>query len=339
MTWASLNRSFSAIEGNRRYPYLGWQNKNESNYENRIAPFRPILSPSSDVILTTTKTSSNQDSGLSSRDRASLFQMRGETETESRINSKFRESEIRNKLFPVRGKNEETYSVNTVNRGDLLPSSKPSIQSSQSNRKTPVEETNPSRHQESSRNFMSDEEIRGIKSEGNNRNTESGSKFRDDDTNSIRDQESGDTKFRSITPPNITNQMGPLPGANSNDANTDYNQLQNRVNLFETHSQNSRLDPNKDVSSSTAFLPTAPTFSIRETSAKQNIVRLPALPASSSSEESTIIQAIFQQVDGLNQDFKVKVINNYKFSPHLLLLLYITFLYLGRLHLSYFHNM
>ena len=259
--------------------------------------------------------------------------MRGETETETRINSKFLESEIRNKLFPVRGKNEETYSVNTVNRGDLLPSSKPSIQSSKSNRKTPVEETNPSRHQESSRNFMSDEESRGIKSEGSNR------KFRDDDTNSIRDQESGDTKFRSITPPNITNQMGPLPGANSNDANTDYNQLQNRVNLFETPSQNSRIDPNKDVSSSTAFLPTAPTFSIRETSAKQNIVRLPALPASSSSEESTIIQAIFQQVDGLNQDFKVKVINNYKFSPHLLLLLYITFLYLGRLHLSYFHNM
>ena len=265
---------------------------------------------------------------MTSRDKARLFQMRGEIQSGSRLNSKFRDNDVRSKLF--RRKNEETHSVNSANRGNLLPTVKPTSFTINTDRKTISEETSDNKF--SGNTYSSETETRTIsqenkdnsksstenitaspstndniwrkesESKGNNVNVGLGSEYRDDDSISIRGQESDVTKSQTSTPENITNQIYSLPGTNSNDANSDHNQLQNRVNQFKTPSQNSSniIYPNTDdVSSATIFLPTAPTFSITTTEPEPD-------PSTNSSGESTIIQAIFQQVDGLNQDTKVK---------------------------------
>ena len=265
---------------------------------------------------------------MTSRDKARLFQMRGETQSGSRLNSKFRDNDVRSKLF--RRKNEETHSVNSANRGNLLPTVKPTRFSPDSDRKTIFEETSDNKF--SGNTYSSETETRTMtqenktninsslehitaspstndnvwrkesESKGNNVHIGLGSENRDDDSIGIWGQESDITKSQTSTPENITNQIYSLPDTNSNDANSDHNQLQNRVNQLKTPSQNSSnlIYPNTDdVSSATIFLPTAPTFSITTTEPESD-------PSTNSSGESTIIQAIFQQVDGLNQDTKVK---------------------------------
>ena len=330
----------SAVEGKNRFPYRGWQNRNEETYDGgEIAPFRPILSPSraNDNVITPTKPQSVEGPtpSMTSRDRAQLFQMQDEIQKEagSRVNSKFRDNNVRNKLFPVRRKNEETQSVNSANRGNLLQIVKPNILSQDSDRKTYFEESNENKFlrninsSETKTNMRSLEErfsennstaslsrnddvlIKELESKGNNINVGWGSESKEDDSISIQGQKSDVTKFQTITPPNITNQIYSLPGTNSNDANSDQNQLQNnRVSTFETQRQNSSniIYPNTDsVSSATIFLPTAPPFSITDHKIEEK--KFEPTPASSSSGESTIIEAIFQQVNGLDQNTEAEV--------------------------------
>ena len=274
---------------------------------------------------------------MTSRDRAQLFQMQDEIQKEagSRVNSKFRDNNgnVRNKLFPVRRKNEETQSVNSANRGNLLQIVKPNILSQDSDRKTYFEESNENKFlrninsSETKTNMRSLEErfsennsttslsrnddvlIKELESKGNNINVGWGSESKEDDSISVQGQKSDVTKFQTITPPNITNQIYSLPGTNSNDANSDQNQLQNnRVSTFETQRQNSSniIYPNTDsISSATIFLPTAPPFSITDHKIEEQ--KFEPTPASSSSGEPTIIEAIFQQVDGLDQNTEAKV--------------------------------
>ena len=330
----------SAVGEKNRFPYRGWQNRNEETFdEGEIAPFRPILSPSranNNILITPTKPHpfGRPTPSMTSRERAKLFQMQGETQSGSRDNSKFRENNVRDKLFLVRRKNEETQSVNSANQGNLLQIVKPNILSQNSDRKTDFEESNDNifsrniNSSETNTNMRSQEESFSecnstaslsrnddvlTKAKGSNINVGLGSEYsesREDDSLSIRGQESDVTKSQTITPPNITNQIYSLPGANSNDANSDQNLLQdNRVSLFENPSQNSSsiIHPNTEhVSSATIFLPTAPPFSItNHRTEEQNIIE--PTPASSSYGESTIIEAIFQQVDGLDQNNEVNV--------------------------------
>ena len=134
------------------------------------------------------------------------------------------------------------------------------------------------------------------------------SESKKDDSISVRGRESDITKSQPINPQDFTNQTDSLPSSNSNDANSNHNQLQIRVRLFETQSQNSSniIYPNTDdVSSATIFLPTAPPFSITDHKIEEQ--KFEPTPASSSSGESTIIEAIFQQVDGLDQNTEAKV--------------------------------
>ena len=270
---------------------------------------------------------------MTSRDRAKLFQTQEQIQTGLRVNSKFRENNVRDKLFPVRRKNEETQSVNSANQGNLLQIVKPNILSQNSDRKTDFEESNDNKFSRninssgtktnmrspdksfsecnSTASFSRNVDVlrKELESKGININGGLGSDSREDDSISIWGQESEVTKFQTITPPNITNQIYSLPGTNSNDANSDQNQLQNdRVSLFENPSQNSTniIHPNTDnVSSATIFLPTAPPFSI--TNHKTEEQKIEPTPASSSSAESTIIEAIFQQVDGLDQNSEVNI--------------------------------
>ena len=274
---------------------------------------------------------------MTSRDRAQLFQMQDEIQKEagSRVNSKFRDNNgnVRNKLFPVRRKNEETQSVNSANRGNLLQIVKPNILSQDSDRKTYFEESNENKFlrninsSETKTNMRSLEErfsennstaslsrnddvlIKELESKGNNINVGWGSESKEDDSISVQGQKSDVTKFQTITPPNITNQIYSLPGTNSNDANSDQNQLQNnRVSTFETQRQNSSniIYPNTDsISAATIFLPTAPPFSITDHKIEEQ--KFEPTPASSSSGEPTIIEAIFQQVDGLDQNTEAEV--------------------------------
>ena len=264
---------------------------------------------------------------MTSRDKARIFQMRGDIRAASRLNSKFRDSEVKNKLFPARRKNEETHSVNSANLGNLMQTAKPTSSQQDSKKKTIFEQTNDNKFSE---NGLSLETINGKRSQENKSNIisfsenitaspstnddiwrkESESKStniyvdlwsesKEDDSISVRGRESDITKSQPITPQDFTNHTDSLPSTNSNDANSNHNQLQNRVSLFETSSQNSSniIYPNTDdISSATIFLPTAPTFSINMTEPE---------PATNSTEESIIIQAIFQQVDGLDQNTEV----------------------------------
>lgn len=263
---------------------------------------------------------------MTSRDKARIFQMRGEVRAGSRLNSKFRDSEVRSKLFPVRRKNEETHSVNSANLGNSIPTAKPTSFQQNSEKKTIFDQTNDNkfpdnilpetingkRSQEKNTNIKSSSENitaspstnddvwrKESESKSTNIYAELWSESKEDDSISVRGRESNITKSQPITPQDFTNQTDSLPSTNSNDANSNHNQLQNRVSLFETQSQNSSniIYPNTDdVSSATIFLPTAPTFSINKTEPK---------PATNSTEESIIIQAIFQQVDGLDQNTEV----------------------------------
>lgn len=323
-----------AVGDNSRFPYIGWQNKNEESYdEGRIAPFRPILSrPTKPPLMDDEE---QETLSMTSRDKARIFQMKGEVRAGSRLNSKFRDSDVRSKIFPVRRKNEETHSVNSANMGNSIPTAKPTSFQQNSEKKTIFDQTNDNkfpdnilpetingkRSQEKNTNIISSSENitaspttnddvwrKESESKSTNIYDELWSESKKDDSISVRGRESDITKSQPINPQDFTNQTDSLPSSNSNDANSNHNQLQIRVSLFETQSQNSSniIYPNTDdVSSATIFLPTAPTFSINKTEPK---------PATNSTEESTIIQAIFQQVDGLDQNTEdmSKIIQNHR---------------------------
>ena len=313
----------TAVGDSSRFPYRGWQNQNNESYdEGKIAPFRPILSrPTKPPLIYNEE---QETLSMTSRDKARIFQMRRDILVTSRLNSKFRFSEG-TKLFPVRRKNEETHSVNSANLGNLMQTEKSTSFQQDSEKKTMFERTNDSkfpdnilsvetinskRSQENKSNIISSSENntaspstnddiwrKESESKSTNNYVELRSKSKEDDSISFRGRESVITKSQDFT-----NHTDSLPSTNSNDAKSNHNQLQNRVSLFKKSSQNSSniIYPNTDdVSSATIFLPTAPTFPINMTE--------PEFPINfNSTEESTIIQAIFQQVDGLDQNTEVK---------------------------------
>ena len=101
---------------------------------------------------------------MTSRDKARLFQMRGEILSGFRLNSKFRDNDVRSKLF--RRKNEETHSVNSANRDNLLPTVKPTSFSPDTYRKTIFEETSDNKF--SGNIYSSETETKTISKENNN---------------------------------------------------------------------------------------------------------------------------------------------------------------------------